>query len=200
METEKLERGSGSRNDLQAWGDLIQFQLTIAERWLRRGTKIEDIFAKFFFYFAGFNAVYFLWRKIDGLDQTNEGRHIENLLKKFDEAKAQEMLDKIKISVDYFSQRRPIQRMDRRSSGRPYVGDKEEGHNWSKKLQNNDISALERLVAVGHILYLVRSNLAHGSKAERGDDREVIERSMEPLRVLLTEAISLTKHQCSWRR
>lgn len=80
MDTENLEIGSHSRNDLWAWDDLIRFQLKIAERWLKRGDKAKDTFAEFFFYFTGFNAIYFLWRKIDNLDQTNEGKHIKNLL------------------------------------------------------------------------------------------------------------------------
>jgi hypothetical protein len=189
------ERDNPGRNDLSAWDDLIRFQVNIAERWLKRGDKAEDIFAKFFFYFTGFNALYFLWRKIDGLDQTNEGKHIENLLKKFDEIKAQEILDGVRTNVAYFCQRRPIQRMDKRTINDPYSGEEYEGRRWKERLQDNQLSALERIVAMGQILYLVRSNLVHGSKAETGDDREIIQMSIEPLRIFLREALLRTRQQ-----
>jgi len=181
-------------NDSSNWYDLIKFQLNIAERWLQRGNKTEDVFAKFFFYFTGFNALYFLWRKINNLDETNEGKHIENLLSKFDEIKAQEMLDKVSNSIDYFCKRRPIQRMNKRIlKDDHYVGDEEEGRSWKNKLQKKELSASKRIIALGHILYLVRSNLVHGSKTESGDDFEIIKNSIEPLKLLLTEALSWTQ-------
>ena len=62
--------------------ELIIFQLKIAERWYDRGNRISDIFAKFFFYFTGFNALYFLWKEIDNING-GEKKHIENLLRKF---------------------------------------------------------------------------------------------------------------------
>lgn len=79
--------------------------------------------------------------------------------------------------------------MDRKTGKKPYKGEEYEGRKWKKILQDNGQSALEQLVAIGQILYLVRSNLAHGSKTESGDDREIIEMSIEPLRVFLAEAI-----------
>jgi hypothetical protein len=196
-----IGRDSHNPDILGSWDDLVRFQLVIAERWLERGNKAKDTFAKFSFYFTGFNAIYFLWRKIDNLDYVSEGKHsegkhIENLLNKFDEAKAREILDKIGISVDYFSKRRPIQRMDRRSSKALYMGEESEGGRWRKKLQDNNLPPSERLVAMGQILYLVRSNLVHGSKAESGDDLNIIQKSIEPLKVFLTEAVSWTKEQC----
>jgi len=196
MDTENFEISNynHSRNNLQAWDDLIRFQLNIAERWLKRGNETDDIFAKFFFYFTGFNALYFLWKKIDGLDQANEGKHIKNLLKKFEEAKAQEILNNVRTSVNYFCQRRPIQRMDKRNSGRQHTGEESEGRRWRNKLQNNNnLSASERLVAMGQILYLVRSNLVHGSKTESGDDLEIIQMCIEPMRIFLKESILWTR-------
>jgi hypothetical protein len=200
METKKLERASYSRNDLWAWEDLIRFQLNIAERWLKRGDESKDIFSRFFFYFTGLNALYFLWRKIDNLDQTSEGKHIENLLTKFGEQKAREILNKVRTSIDYYCQRRPIQRMDRRTYKRPFEGDIREGHKWQKRIKDQSLSPIERLISLGQILYLVRCNLVHGSKAESGDDREVIQMSIDPLRVFLEEALLWTRQQCSWGR
>ncbi len=187
-------------NSLWAWDDLIRFQLNIAERWLKRGNKTKDIFSKFFFYFTGFNALYYLWRKIDNLDETNEGKHIENLLKKFDEAKAQEIFDKLRTSIDYFCQRHPIQRMDKRNIEDLKEGEEAEGRRCKNKLQDDRLSVSKRIVALGGILYLVRSNLVHGSKAESGDDLEIIQMSIEPLMVFLTEALLWTRQQCPWER
>jgi hypothetical protein len=195
---DNLKTENTRRNDLGAWDDLIRFQLNIAERWLKRGDEAKDTFATFFFYFTGFNALYFLWRKIDKLDQTNEGKHIENLLKKFYESKAQEILEKVRTNIDYFCQRRPIQRMDRRTANSPYTGEENEGRKWQEVLQNKSLSASERINAMGQILYLVRSNLVHGSKAESGDDLKIIQNSTEPLRIFLTEALLLTRQLCPW--
>lgn len=180
--------------NLQAWFDLITFQRNIAERWLEKGDKTRDVFAKFFFYFAGFNAIYFLWAEIDKLD-ANEGKLIDNLLEKLGESKAEEILNKASVSVKYFCERPPIQRMDKRDSDTPSTGEKDEGRKWKKRLQSDNLSASQRICAMGQVLYLVRSNLVHGSKAESGDDREVIEASIEPLRIFLVETIHWTK-QC----
>jgi hypothetical protein len=200
MGTKNIGRTSHDPDNLGDLGDLIRFQIDIAERWLKRGDETKDIFAKFFFYFTGFNAIYFLWRKITKLDHTNEGKHIENLLKKFDETKAQEILEKIRSSVNYFSQRRPIQRMDKRTVNNPYVGEEYEGRKWQGLFQDENKSASERINAMGQILYLVRSNLVHGSKAESGDDLDIIQKSIEPLRIFLAETILWTKQQCPWER
>jgi hypothetical protein len=150
------------------------------------------VFAKFFFYFTGFNAIYFLWRKIDHLGPHDEVEHIANLIKKFGEVKTQEILRNVIPSVNYFCQRRPIQRMDRRPAANLSRRERE-GRDYQSNLKNVDLSALERIIALGGILYLVRSNLVHGSKAELGGDKEIIQMSIEPLKILLEEAISLTE-------
>jgi hypothetical protein len=49
------------------------------------------------------------------------------------------------------------------------------------------------------ILYLVRCNLVRGSKAEMGDDEQVIEASVDPLKRLLEKAIEPTDKQLSNR-
>lgn len=199
MQTDKIEKNINVRNYLYDFSGLIDFQLGIANRWLERGNIIEDIFAKFFFYFTGFNAIYFLWKKIDKINRRNEKECIKNLLKKFSRLKTQEILDKVKTSVDYFINREPIKRMDKRTN-KQFIGDDSDGCNWKSVLQNNDKSASEKLIALGNILYLIRCNLFHGSKSQLGDDRKIIEKSVEPLRVFLEETISLTKQQCTWNR
>jgi hypothetical protein len=193
-----------SNNSLWKWEDLIRIQLNIAERWLNRGKKSEENFAKFFYYFSGFNALCFLWREIDDLknekgERPNEPKQIEHLLKKFDEKQALEILETLSKNVNFFCERRPIQRMDRRKAGNPFEGDSDEGKKWQKWLKEKTL-ALDRLVALGEILYLVRSNLVHGSKAESGDDEEIIDNSIYPLEVFLTKSILVMKNKCPWEK
>jgi len=179
-------------NEKEFHRSIVDFQLEIAKRWNQRGSEKKDDFVKFFFYFAGFNSLYYLWRVLDNLKKRDgERKHIENLLKKFTEAKAAEILEKVDESVEYF-RARPIRKMIDRSSDRP-DGDLREGEELMSQLENG--SNKDRIVALGKILYLIRSNLVHGSKRESGDDREIVKQSIAPLDVLLEEAISLTEQE-----
>lgn len=184
-----------SKSPRDIWFELIVFQTNIARRWLKRGKQAQDVFAKFFFYFSGFNALYFLLRKIDQLKDTNEKLHISNLLARIEEKKASHILNEVRESVEYFCERRPIQRMDKRSLGHQSHGEEKEGSEEQEILRNNQLSARDRLAALGRMLYLIRSNLVHGSKAESGDDEEVIEKSVEPLRLLLEESLKLADEE-----
>lgn len=177
------------------WQQLAWIQREIAERWLRRGRETGDEFAKFFFYFSGFNALYFLWREIDRLHDANEGKQIENLLRKFDETEASKILTQLLQTVEYFSHRRPIERMDRRRGGR-FEGDPREGRKWQRILVDG-LTPVDRLVALGQILYLVRSNLVHGSKLDAGDDLEIIGISVPALECLLGATIALALRKAS---
>ncbi len=189
-------------NPLWVWENLIRVQIEIADRWLNRGRSANDEFAKFFFLFSGFNALYFLWSVIENLrnergERPNEGRQIESLLRKFKEEEASEIIDKLSQGARYFCERNPIQRMDKRSKGNLNEGDPEEGKKWQRQLRE-DSSSLDRLGALGEILYLVRSNLVHGSKSVSGDDKEIITASILPLEVFLEKGITMTKSKCPW--
>lgn len=165
------------------WRELAEFQLHIAERWRDRGMRTEDPFARFFFYFTGMNALYFLWSKADRIrsrtqDQPpNEVRQIEHLLSKAGSSAA-EVLGSVRDCVEYFTGRRPIERMDKRSQGRATVGDVREGRTARDALRGE--SDTERLQALGTIMYLVRSNLVHGSKMDQGDDQNIVEQAVRP--------------------
>jgi hypothetical protein len=198
MSDDNLHDHNLDRDRLWQWDDMIRFQHNIAERWLERGNKVKDIFSRFFFYFSGFNSIYFLWNKIDGLGEPNEGKQIEHLLSKLDEHKAQEILDELKPAIQFFIGHRPIQRMNKRDVNSPYEGEADEGRRWRGKLQDDQATAVNKIIAIGRIIYLVRSNLVHGSKAESGDDREIIKNAVEPLRILLEQTLSWSKKQCPW--
>lgn len=177
-------------NEREFYRDIADFQLEIAKRWNNRGPKNRDVFVKFFYYFAGFNSLYFLWRVLDN-KKMGERKQIENLLRKLSKAKAEEILEKLNESVEYFHGR-PIRKMIDRSPSKP-GGDLDEGQELAKQLKNG--SSLDRVIALGRILYLIRSNLVHGSKGESGDDHEIVKQSIAPLKVLLEEAISLTEQE-----
>ena len=182
---------------LMTWSPLKTFQCNIAKRWKQRGDASSDIFSKFFFYFAGFNALYFLWSRIDDVrnkqgEPAGEEKQIHNLLAKFSRTQAARILELSAGTVTYFTKRRPIQRMDRRNQESPVVGEDAEGRKWRRRLAEEE-SPSEKLKALGSILYLIRSNLVHGSKAASGDDEEIITLSVPVLQCIVKESISITE-------
>ena len=200
MDIENTKGGDKIRNDLWDFDDFIRYQLEIAERWLEKGNKTKDIFSKFFFYFAGFNSIYFLWKTIENPNQKGQENDIENLIKNFDDEKIHKILGKIGESLEYFYERQPIQQMEKRKKEDFCVGDETKGSKYNTILQNKNNPAKERIIALGKILYLIRCNLVHGSKEDSGDDEEIIEKSLKPLKIFLDEAISWTRLQCPWER
>jgi hypothetical protein len=200
MDIENTKGGDKIRNDLYDFDDFIRYQLEIAERWLEKGNKTKEIFSKFFFYFAGFNSIYFLWKTIENPNQKGQENHIENLIKHFDDEKIHKILGKIGESVEYFCERQPIQQMEKRKKEDFCVGDETKGSKYNTILQNKNNPAKKRIIALGKILYLIRCNLVHGSKEDSGDDEEIIEKSLRPLKIFLDEAISWTRLQCPWER
>jgi hypothetical protein len=175
--------------------ELKNFQLKTAQAWLNRGELISDSFAKFFFYFSGFNALFFLWGKIDHVNGGDK-KEIQNLLNKFDEPKAAEILSRVSANVEYFSQRDPVQRMEKRTCENPSASDKSEGIKWKTILLDQTKSARDHLVSLGEIIYLVRSNLIHGSRVPI-QDSVAIPNCLDSLKILLEESISLT--QMKWQ-
>ncbi len=180
------------------WRDLAEFQLHIAERWRDRGGRTEDPFARFFFYFAGVNALYYLWSKVDAVRggkpdrPPNEVRQIGHLLSKAGPAAAQ-VLEAAQRCVGYFAARRPIERMDKRSQRRATAGEVGEGRTAREALRGGNDT--DRLRALGTILYLVRSNLAHGSKMDQGDDEDVVDHAEPGLGAILSWAIGHTRSE-----
>lgn len=175
---------------------LAIFQCNIAWRWLNRGDNSGDVFAKFFFYFAGFNALYFLWKEIDDVrnqegNPAGEEKQIHHVIGMIETPTAKKILRQLTEPIKFFLDRGPIQRMDRRIDDCPSEGGKREGAKWHKRLMAED--PIEKLKALGSILYLIRSNLVHGSKAESGDDKEIINHAVAALRLIFREALSLTR-------
>jgi hypothetical protein len=134
------------------WYELMLFQLNISERWYKRGNESTDPFAQFFFYFTGFNSLYFLWSRIDDIkneqgEPAGEGKQISNLLQKLSGEKAGLVIVELQSTLGYFSQRRPIQRMDKRSQDSASIGAEGEGRKWRQQLSEGKTS-IERLERV----------------------------------------------------
>jgi hypothetical protein len=171
--------------------EIIWFQYNIADRWLKRGRNVNDPFAQFFFFYAGFNALYFLWRIIDKVEK-GEVHQIDNLVRKLNGDVAERMLESAWPSVAFFIERPPLQRMGERTAKSPYFGETGEGRKWHHRLANTTATPVDRLVALAQILYLVRNNLAHGSKVESGDDEVIVRHAAAALETVLAASVELT--------
>ncbi len=133
---------------------IADFQLTIAKRWRSRGQNSQDPYAKFLYFFMGFNALYFLWDQVDG-EGGGEVKQIGNLLSRIDCKVASAGLERAAASTNFFLGRaHSIERMDKRSVSHPGRGNADEGRKWSRQLLASN--PVERLVALGQILYIVR--------------------------------------------
>src|SRR3972149_3506346 len=164
-------------DQMMKWFDLAAFQANVARRWFDRARQYHDPFVQFFC-FAALNALYFLWAHVDDLKNdagglVGEEKQIDHLLRKLPEVEAVSVLERSSQTTSYLARRPPIQRMDRRKPGQASTGEDREGRKWQRQLQEG-ASPVEKLVALGRILYLVRSNLVHGSKTESNDDLELI--------------------------
>lgn len=162
----------------------------MARRWLDRGNDIGDSAARFLFYFTGFNALFYPWMVVDEVEG-HDGKKIRNLVLRLDVKVAENLLDQLQEHVAFFAGRRPVERMDRRKSD-PCRGKADEGRRHQRDLMG-DGAPPERLCALAQILYQVRSNLIHGSKAAMGDDSEIIENCILPMRLILEATLSMSE-------
>ena len=169
---------------------LYEFQIAIAERWRGKGQKAWDPFSKFFFFFAGFNDLYFLWKQIDG-DPGKEDENVSRILAKLSNEEADKPLAQLSTQVNYFKNRSPIQSMGDRSSNNQSMGKDSEGKKLKAALLNSSATPSERLVAFGGIIYLVRCNLVHGNKIDSGDDETIIMNTVCPLELILETSLSI---------
>lgn len=163
-------------------------QLEIAERWFDRGRRSTDVFAKFFFYFAAFNALYYLHGKADRVRQNSEKARIKNFLGKLPGHLWDTITTNHGRHVCFFRDR-PIRRMYRSSDHDPL----REGSEYAKTLRSAGSSSCEKLKALGLILYIIRCNLSHGRKSDRGDDQTVIENAVPPLEAICNAGIIHTE-------
>lgn len=61
-----------------------------------------------------------------------------------------------------------------------------------RTLRDRSRTSVEKLEALGGILYQIRNNLAHGSKGGYGDDDRILKNAVPPMRSLLERVLQET--------
>ena len=174
---------------------LGQLQLEIARHWFRLAEDIDSVEAQFFFCYTAFNALFFYWRLVDGLKNASEHDQIENLLRRLGDGTWRRLSTEGSTGIGFFVKRPPIEKMDERDDQNPLHGDPRLGERHQRVLRDTGAGELDKLIALGKIIYIVRCNLCHGSKGVIGDDMEVIGRATGLLRLITDEAIRYTGDQ-----
>ncbi len=183
-----------SQDKLFKFRNAINLQIGIAEAWSSKANESHDVFSRFFFYYTGFNSIYYMWSLINEKGREKEFKQIEFLIRHLDDALVIEALGKLKPSIDYFLMRDPIQQMNKRDEGNPENGDLEKGKTFRKVLQaSHEIGHKDRLNALAQILYLIRCNTFHGSKADSGDDQTVVGYAAPIAKILLEKSVEFLK-------
>ncbi|MFA5083309.1 MAG: hypothetical protein WC474_12230 [Hydrogenophilaceae bacterium] len=184
--------------------NLLTDQLMIAKSWQEKAASTQDVFARFFFLYTAFNALYFAWAKA-GRQGNDEKQQIEYLLKKLPGITATEILDGVSTEIQFFLARNtPIRDMRNQGCNDPLQGEVSDDRRtavWDdlRGGQEGEVSA-KRLVALGKVVYFVLCNLVHGSKAERrGDDKDVITNAIGPLCEILCAAVAYTETELGRR-
>lgn len=154
----------------------------ISKEWYRKARKIKDSkYAKFFFLWCSFNALY----NLAGKYNTEDKERIKKLINELREEDAEDFLKKTKQFCDYFLfMRLPIKDMKKefhRKNQPKEVIDFES----IKERYNTNEEKIEIVKDIMIIIYRVRNNLTHGSKEMSGDDNEIIENSIPILEVII---------------
>jgi hypothetical protein len=171
--------------------DLVTNQSRIANKWFQRGDQATDHFAKFFFYFSGFNSMYFLWGLIDRRE-TGDQKRMRRLVSRLCAFQSQAILNDCSDAVAFFSNR-TIMDMSERDPGNSSLGTVPDP-DPRLKLSNTLSTAAEKIEALGEVVYQVRCNLVHGSKLTDGDDSEIVRQCVRPLRAFLRSSLDYTRN------
>jgi hypothetical protein len=175
--------------------ECAEFQLRVAHGWVEKGAGLRqhgmDCFG-FVAYFAALNALYWLWNFLASKKHPKELDQLLYLVDQLEEATREEILYRVKSTIDYFLDRPPIQNMKKRKTD-GLTGESERSCQLKEELKNTDPKA--RLRALAEILYFVRCNLVHGSKHVDGLDRELLQMSLLPLQLLAQETVKITERR-----
>jgi len=133
--------------------------------WIKEGKK-ESPGGKFRFiaFFLAFNALYWLQWMRDGSKKESELTQIQRLVGKLDASTAKSILAKHRDYVGDMVKRAAIRDMKSRT-GTNEFGSADKAEAWRKRLAIADGDPIEKLKALAGILYSIRCNLMHGSKA-----------------------------------
>lgn len=171
---------------------LVDFQLKVADGWIRESNVVPMRF-QFIGYFMAFNALYWLWSRIDNVTKPPLGiREIEHLVGKVGENK-NTATGIIKNNAEFVrllaedEERGPIRSMNTRGVNDD-LGDDTEGRKQVARMLKGDPRAQLKGLAVA--LYLIRCNLVHGSKLA---EEKLPEMGVAPLLELTTACLDYTK-------
>lgn len=154
----------------------------ISKKWYQKAREIKDSkYAKFFFLWCSFNALY----NLAGEYNTEDKERIKELINKLREEDAENFLRKTKQFCDYFLfERLPIKDMKKEFHGKKQSKEVLEFESVKNKYMANE-KKIEIIKDIMIIIYRVRNNLTHGSKEMSGDDYEIIENSIPILEVIV---------------
>jgi hypothetical protein len=175
------------QRELANWFPLSQFQLDVAEHWIKLGRETEHPALRFVCFFTAFNAMYWLWSRVTNIEY--ERPQINDLIERIHERQST-ALDGPEVDevIAYFRDRDPIRNMDQR-----WERDSE-GSDYSAIRNHRDLRGgkLVRLKALAMCLYQVRCNLVHGSKKLSGVDAEILEHASPAMERLALAAAAMS--------
>lgn len=155
----------------------------ISKEWYRKAREIKDSkYAKFFFLWCSFNALY----NLAGKYNTKDKERIQELINKLREEDAESFLRKTKQFCDYFLfERLPIKDMKKEFHGKNQPKEVTDFESIKERYNANE-EKIEIVKDIIIIIYRVRNNLTHGSKEMSGDDNEIIENSIPILEIIVS--------------
>lgn len=155
----------------------------ISQDWFNLARKRnQSIYFKFFAIWCSFNALYNLVGEYD----CNDDERIGILLNEFTENDASLIINKTKVYCDYFMlKREPIKDMQKSLFGIKQPDDVIKFDDIKRKYVNPDVPNRKKLRYIASILYRVRNNLTHGSKAIVGTDKDVLNNAVPILEKLV---------------
>ncbi len=177
-------------------GILIGQQLMIANVWVARADGTTDLFYEFICRYMAFNALYFVWRRIDPIlsaqNSPPEKTWIDTAVEQLTDD-ADRLLVACQESIEFFVGRDGVRRMDKRTVAEPITGDPTEGQGHVLTLRDGEAPAVGRLVALARLVYLVRCNLMHGGKIDSGSDEHVVANALSVLKAIVPSLYSVTQ-------
>jgi hypothetical protein len=159
------------------------FYIKISKEWYQKAKeKNNSNYAKFFFLWCSFNALY----NLAGKYNTEDRERIKELINELREEDAEDFLRKTKQFCDYFLfERLPIKDMKKEFHGKKQSKEVLEFESVKNKYMANK-KKIEITKDIMIIIYRVRNNLTHGSKEMSGDDYEIIENSIPILEIIVS--------------
>ena len=169
--------------------------LDICKNWYQKSLELKDlinskeksniqIFARFFFLWCSFNALY----NLAGSYRTSDFERIKACISKLKEEDIEKILKKNKAHCDYFINRRDLIVDMKRNLHGLNSNDYINVHQM-KKFYWQNINKKDLLISLIKIIYKIRNNLTHGSKEIRGDNITIINNAI-PIVDYLTMTIA----------